>query len=51
MQYFVERYRDPETGRSRWAVLHLKTATWSFASRYGKRAAIHMCDWLNKVTL
>lgn len=35
----AQQYRDNDTGRTRWAVLHSGTGCWYFPERYGKRAA------------
>jgi hypothetical protein len=35
----AQMYRDPETGRTRWAVLHGPSGVWYFPKRYGRAAA------------
>ncbi len=44
----VQQYRDPETGRTRWAVLHGPTAVWYFPERYGRRAAERLAAARNR---
>lgn len=46
--FTTQLYRDPETGRERWAVLHGPTAVWYFAKRRGKRGALAYCLRLNR---
>lgn len=46
-EYHCNLYRDYETGRERWAVLHRPTSTWYFPTRYGMKAAIALCRKLN----
>lgn len=38
-QYGVMRYRDNDTGRQRWAVLHFDSCAWYFPRCYGLAAA------------
>lgn len=40
--YTAQRYRDSDTGRKRWAVLHGPSRTWYFPRRHGKAAAESM---------
>lgn len=35
----AQQYRDQDTGRTRWAVLHASSGCWYFPARYGKAAA------------
>lgn len=49
--YGANLYRDADTGRERWAVLHYESGTWHFPERYGMRAAQTLAQKLNKDTL
>ncbi len=42
-----QQYRDPETGRTRWAVLHFATRAWYFPKRYGRKAAMRLAEERN----
>lgn len=44
--FHIGIYKDPETGRSRWAVLG-PGDVWYFPTRYGHRAAERLRDRLN----
>jgi hypothetical protein len=46
--YTADVYRDPDSGRDRWAVLDLLTRAWYFPSSYGRRAAERLARTLNK---
>lgn len=48
MDYTAQQYRDPATGRTRWAVLHGLTRCWYFPTRYGQVAALDMARRLNR---
>lgn len=50
MTYRVETYRDHDSGRSRWAVLHLATGVWYFPRRYGRDAARALARRLDRFT-
>lgn len=43
----AQQYRDPETARTRWAVLHFATRTWYFPERYGRKAAMRLAESRN----
>ncbi len=43
----AQQYRDPDTGRTRWAVLHFATRAWYFPKRYGRKAAMRLADERN----
>lgn len=43
------QYRDPETGRYRWAVYQYGPAVWYFPTRYGIRAARALLARLKRV--
>jgi hypothetical protein len=45
--YRPEPYRDTDTGRTRWAVLHPITRVWYFPARYGRGAAEALAARLN----
>lgn len=47
MTFKAGKYRDPESGRFRWAVLGPNNA-WYFATRYGKTPAVTLAHRLNK---
>lgn len=47
MKFHPQQYRDAETGRQRWAVLHGPTSVWYFPAQYGKRAASRLASRLN----
>jgi hypothetical protein len=47
MIYCVALYRDVDSGRVRFGVMHRKTAVFYFARCYGKRAATALCNRLN----
>ena len=46
--FSAERYRDSDTGRERWAVLHRPTGVWYFPARYGRLAALRLAARLNR---
>lgn len=37
--YKAGQYKDPDTGRTRWAMLDTLSRCWYIPDRYGKRAA------------
>lgn len=48
LDYSVQRMRDYDTGRFRWAVLHGPTRTWHIPSRYGRKAADRLCHAMQR---
>ena len=46
--FSVLKYRDPETGRYRWAVYQYAPAVWYFPTRYGLAAARALLARLKK---
>jgi hypothetical protein len=48
MAFSSQQYRDPDTGRQRWAVSCPKTSVWYFPGHYGKRAATQLASRLNR---
>jgi hypothetical protein len=47
-RYQTNLYRDPDTGRERWAVLETSTRVWYFPENYGMRAAVALCNRLSR---
>lgn len=48
INFIATRYFDPETKRTKWAVLHVSTSTHYFPDGRGKRAAQAFARRLNK---
>ena len=47
-RYRAEPYRDTDSGRTRWAVLHAGTGCWYFPKRAGRGAADALAARLNR---
>jgi|AACY02.2.fsa_nt_gi hypothetical protein len=47
-EFTAEQYRDPDSGRSRWAVLCRTSRVFYFPRRYGLRAAQALARRLNR---
>ena len=45
--FWIGRYLDPETGRTRWACLDYVSRVWYFPKRYGRDAAERLAQSLN----
>ena len=48
MTFEAGQYRDPNTGRYRWAVLQSPSNVWHFPDNYGKSAAISLTSKLKR---
>jgi len=49
MNYSIGQYRDCGGAyRDRWAVFCALSRCWHFPKRYGKRAAVALCNRLNR---
>lgn len=46
--FTVGRYRDPDTGRERWAVHAAPSGVWYFAKRSGRISASALCHRLRR---
>lgn len=50
-EFYLQQYRDNDTGRYRWAVLQVPSNVWYFPKHYGKLAAIRLLNRLLMSTL
>jgi hypothetical protein len=51
VSFSAQLYRDPDSGRMKWAVIHLATRVWYFLpeGRRGKAAAMQMAHGMNQL--
>lgn len=46
--FSILKYRDPDSGRYRWAILQYGPMVWYFPKRYGYAAARAMLNRMNR---